>query len=321
MVESSLVAWSLPVVIQIPIFRSLWKKSVTTWITRNDGVRRIKILLCFHTKYLAAGLCEFCQLNKIRESQGEDNQAFVVVFSYKKICLQGYVSFTTLHKNWELRGEKWSCWGVFVQENFLCRMWISFTTWTKIQKQWDEENEAIGWLLYKIICLQDAISFTIWTLRMMSWGEWSCWDFLTRTIVCRMWFSFTTWTKRMMRWRELSSWVFCTRTHVFQMGISFTTWTPGMTRWRESSSWVFLDFGTTTLSVVCEFHTLKIRYDSVRENWALAFEYRMLSVDFGTRTMSVVCEFHKAKNQEWWGKENWAFGFWLKRVVCGVWIS
>ncbi len=159
MVESSLVAWSLPVVIQIPIFRSLWKRSVTTWNTRNDGVRRIKILLCFHTKYLAAGLCEFRQLNKIWESQGEDNQAFVVVFSYKKICLQGCVSFTTLHKNWEWRGEKWSCWVVFVQENLLCRMWISFTTWTKIQKQWDEENEAIGWFLYKIICLQDVNFF------------------------------------------------------------------------------------------------------------------------------------------------------------------
>jgi len=36
-------------------------------------VRRIKILLCFHIKYLAAGLCEFCHSNKICESQGEDS--------------------------------------------------------------------------------------------------------------------------------------------------------------------------------------------------------------------------------------------------------
>jgi hypothetical protein len=76
------------------------------------------------------------------------------------------------------------------------------------------------------------------------------------------------------------------------MWISFTTWTPGMTRWRDSSSWVFLDFGTTTLSVACEFHTLKIMYDSVRENWALAFEYK-----------------------------NVVSGFWYQNNVCGMWIS
>jgi hypothetical protein len=160
------------------LFLEAFEKEVSQLETRGImGWEESRFCCVFTQKHLAAGLCEFCQLNKIRESQGEDNQAFVVVFSYKKICLWGCVSFTTLHKNWEWRGEKWSCWVVFVHEHFLCRMWISFTTWTKIRKQWDEEGEAIRWFLYKIICLQDVNFFHNLNKnsKTMRWGEWSHW--------------------------------------------------------------------------------------------------------------------------------------------------